>query len=188
MTWPVVGRAQSPKPPLVAFLFASASRESAAPFITAFAEEMQTLGRIERQDYATAHRYSGGDMAAMPMLAAELVNLQPRVIVTGVTSGVVAIRRLTSTIQIVGSGLVDPVGLGLADSYARPGKSVTGLLLLVEGLHTKQMELASELIPNARRVGTLSSASVVSSSQRAADVEATAKLNIRNCPNCCSKV
>jgi putative tryptophan/tyrosine transport system substrate-binding protein len=72
-------------------------------------------------------------MAAMPMLAAELVNLQPRVIVTGVTSGVVAIRRLTSTIQIVGSGLVDPVGLGLADSYARPGKSVTGLLLLVEG-------------------------------------------------------
>jgi len=43
--------------------------------------------------------------------------------------------------------------LGLIKSDARPGGNVTGLLLFVEGLPGKQLELMLDLIPGATKIG-----------------------------------
>src|SRR5215510_8975731 len=58
-------------------------------------------------------------------------------------------------IPIVSPILVDPVGFGFARSHARPGGNVTGVLLTVEDLPSKQLALAVEIVPNARKVGLL---------------------------------
>src|SRR5262245_62365669 len=70
-------------------------------------------------------------------------------------AGVVALRKFTDTIPIVSPVLVDPVGLGLAASHARPGGNVTGVLLTVEDLPSKQLALAVEMVPGTRKLGLL---------------------------------
>jgi len=62
---------------------------------------------------------------------------------------------LTKTIPIVCPFLADPVRLGLIVSMSRPGGNVTGVLFRTEGLVGKQLELALQLIPSARKIGFL---------------------------------
>ena len=68
-------------------------------------------------------------------------------------AGVIALKKFTDTIPIVSPILVDPVGFGFART--RPGGNVTGVLLTVEDLPSKQLALAVEMVPNARKVGLL---------------------------------
>jgi putative tryptophan/tyrosine transport system substrate-binding protein len=70
-------------------------------------------------------------------------------------AGVIAFKQLTNTVPIVSQGLVDPVGLGLAASHAQPGGNVTGVLFTVEDLLSKQLALAVEMVPGARKIGLL---------------------------------
>ncbi len=95
------------------------------------------------------------DQARAPLLAEELVRLKPDVLVSGTMAGVIAFKTLTNTIPIVSPVLIDPVGFGLAASHAQPGGSVTGVLLTVEDLPSKQLALAVEMIPSARKIGLL---------------------------------
>src|SRR5207302_2634151 len=65
-----------------------------------------------------------------------------------------AAKSATSTIPIVFvSG--DPVGDGLVASLARPGGNLTGVSILVVELHSKRLELLSELVPQARVIALL---------------------------------
>jgi len=70
-------------------------------------------------------------------------------------AGVLAAKKLTNTVPIVSETLVDPIGFGVAASYARPGGNVTGVLLTIEDLPTKLLEFALEMVPGAKRVGLL---------------------------------
>jgi ABC-type uncharacterized transport system substrate-binding protein len=69
------------------------------------------------------------------------------------TPAVVAIRAISKTIPVVCFMLADEIRLGLAESDARPGGNVTGLLMRVDGMAGKQVELANEIVPAARRIG-----------------------------------
>ena len=51
--------------------------------------------------------------------------------------------------------LADAVHLRLIASEARPGGNVTGITPYVTGLPAKQMELAREVVPGARKIGVL---------------------------------
>src|SRR5262249_60224442 len=70
-------------------------------------------------------------------------------------ASVLGFKKLTDTIPIVSPVLVDPVGFGLAASHARPGGNVTGVLLTVEDLPSKQLALAVEMVPGTRKIGLL---------------------------------
>jgi putative tryptophan/tyrosine transport system substrate-binding protein len=56
---------------------------------------------------------------------------------------------------IVCPALADAVHLGLIASEARPGGNVTGIEPYVAGLPAKQMEVAREIAPRAKRIGLL---------------------------------
>jgi putative ABC transport system substrate-binding protein len=88
-------------------------------------------------------------------LAEELISLRPGVIVAGASIAALAVKKITSSVPIVGVNMTDPVGLGLAASESRPGTNVTGTLIRLEGLTGKQLELALELVPGATKVGTM---------------------------------
>ena len=67
---------------------------------------------------------------------------------------ILSARAATTTVPIVMFG-DDPVGLGVADSLARPGRNVTGVTILVAELDAKRLQLLHEAVLGARRVAGL---------------------------------
>jgi ABC-type uncharacterized transport system substrate-binding protein len=152
--WSFAGFAQTPPRPVVACLIGG-SKVGTERFLGGFLQGMRELGYVEGHNWVFESRYADGDQARAPLLAEELVRLKPDVLVSGTMAGVIAFKTLTNTLPIVSPVLIDPVGFGLAASHAQPGGSVTGVLLTVEDLPSKQLALAVEMIPSARKIGLL---------------------------------
>jgi putative ABC transport system substrate-binding protein len=49
----------------------------------------------------------------------------------------------------------DPIELGLAASYARPGGNVSGVVILIGELEAKRLSLLLEMVPDRRRIAAL---------------------------------
>lgn len=120
-----------------------------------FLQGMRELGYAEGVDYGLEVRYADGRFASIPAQMDELVRLKPDIIVSGTMAAALAAKKLTNTVPIVSVTLVDPIGFGMAASQARPGGNVTGVMLMVEDLPTKLLELALETVPGANRIGLL---------------------------------
>jgi putative ABC transport system substrate-binding protein len=176
--WPLGARAQQLAIPVMGLLGPGSKVESKR-FYDGLPLGMQQHGYLEGRDYILESRYADGDFARLPLLAKELVQLKPLVIVAGTTNAAVAARKQTETIPIVGVNLFDPVGNGLVDSEARPGTNVTGTLLYLPGMAGKQLELARDLIPGITRVGVLANRdNQFSMVQRKESEEAATKLGM----------
>ena len=150
--WSSSASGQTPgQAPLVAFLWSN----RALRFIQMLQQSLTATGLMEGRDFRAASRQADGDLSRLPALAAELVQLKPSAIMTGVTSAAIAARNATKTIPIVCTQMIDPVGLGLVKSHARPGTNVTGILASLEGLPGKQLEILRQVVPTAKRIGML---------------------------------
>ena len=101
------------------------------------------------------YRFAEEHLDRFPVLAAEVVGLKPDVILATVTPAAVATRALTKSIPIVCSLLADAINLGLIASDSRPGGNVTGIWFRTEGLTSKQVELALQMIPDVVKIGFL---------------------------------
>ena len=66
-----------------------------------------------------------------------------------------AVKAANSSVPIVMSFGNEPVAMGLAQSLARPGGSVTGIEMLSDQLDGKRTSLLHEAVPSARRIGVL---------------------------------
>src|SRR5436305_389943 len=93
------------------------------------------------------YRYGHGKYDQLPTLASELLAL-PVDLLIAVSSSPTALaaKAATSKIPIVFYVGVDPVGLGLVQSYNRPGGNVTGVVNASE-LTPKRVSLLHELLP-----------------------------------------
>ncbi len=124
--------------------------------LTALREGLRELGYREGHTVILEERWAAGELARLPALAAELVQLPVDVIVASGASAVRAARGATRSIPIVIAGAADPVAEGLVTSLARPGENVTGLAVLagrdVEG---KRLELLQAAVPTAGRVAVV---------------------------------
>src|SRR5258706_15184093 len=83
-------------------------------------------GYVEGRNLLIESRYAEGQSGRLPALAAELVALNPDVIVTITTPAAIAARKATDRIPIVMSGSGDSVGQGLGASLSRPRGNWTG--------------------------------------------------------------
>lgn len=93
----------------------------------------------------------------MPDLARELVAAKPDVIIATGAPAILAVRDATSTIPIVMSFIgQDPVAMGMAASWARPGGNLTGIAMLATELDGKRLSLLHEAVPAAGRITALS--------------------------------
>ena len=116
-------------------------------------EGLRERGWIEGRNFVFERLTSGGQNDRFPALVAELVRRDVDVIVAAGTPPAVAARNGTTTIPIVFYFVGDPVGSGLVDSPARPGRNLTGTGGLSAGLYVKQLEMLKQLVPNASRIG-----------------------------------
>jgi putative ABC transport system substrate-binding protein len=98
----------------------------------------------------------------LPAMAEELVRKRADVIWAIGPEAAVAAARATQTIPIVFWGVGYPVEQGLVDSYARPGRNVTGIAFVtgVE-ISTKVLEYLRQIAPSAKRVAQIATPSAV---------------------------
>ena len=153
--WPLSVRAQQPTGRVyrIGYLTIS-SREQQLHLIKAFEDGLQNLGYRVGENVIIDYRFANGQMERLPALAEGLLGVD--VIVTGANPNTVAVMKATKTIPIVMSNSVDPVGVGLVSSLARPGGNVTGLSQDTGGeINGKRLELLKEILPNLSRVGIL---------------------------------
>jgi putative ABC transport system substrate-binding protein len=172
--WPLATRAQTVRQrPLVGVLQVQ-SLTGSARYTSEFLRGMAELGCVEGRDIDLERRYAAGDLKRLPVLANELVKLKPDVILTSTSAAALALAQESQSIPIVATALVDPVGFGLATSEARPGGQVTGILISSDTLPGKQLALALEVVPGAKKVGVLLNALNPTTAVYRAGIEAAA--------------
>ncbi len=121
----------------------------------AFRQGLRELGYVEGQTIRLEYRYADWQSDRLPALAAELVQLQPDVIVTDTTPGALAAKQATTTIPIVVGVAGDLVANGIVASLARPGGNITGQNLRDLELAGKRLELLKEAVPTLTQVAVL---------------------------------
>src|SRR4029453_521942 len=132
---------------------------STGGLLEAFQQGLRELGYIEGRNIIIEYRYtgSGRDMdTRLPLLAAELVQLKPEVLVVSIDQAALAAKNATTTIPIVMVNVGDPVGHGLIASLARPGGNITGRSRMAPESTAKSLEILKEGVPRAVRVAVLS--------------------------------
>ena len=110
------------------------------------------LGYRENEQFVLGVRFTQGDLTALPAAARELVQYGVDIIFTSEESPAKAAQMATTRIPIVFSVVADPVGLGLIQSFARPGGNITGVTDLHLELGPKRLEVFHEIIPGLKRV------------------------------------
>jgi putative tryptophan/tyrosine transport system substrate-binding protein len=121
----------------------------------AFQEGLRALGYKEGETLTFVIREAVGQEAALPKLAAELVQLEVDVILTAGDAAVRAAKQATSTIPIVMLVSGDPVGSGLVASLSQPGGNITGVTALSPRLSAKRLELLKQAVPTLSHVAVL---------------------------------
>ena len=122
---------------------------------------LKQAGFIEGTHYALALRFANGDYSRLPELARELDALKPRVfVVTASTDAIAATRKQAPNTPLVFAGIAaDPIALGFAESYARPGGMMTGTVMNAvggeESLTSKRIGFFKELVPKLTRLGMI---------------------------------
>jgi len=147
--------------PLVAVLV-PVTADLARQRIDALRKGMKEAGLTENVNYAFALRFADGVFDRLPGLALELAALKPRVIVASAAASVAVHKTVPELPMVFCSVAVDPIKLGFAQSYVRPGGNATGNVMNAiggeEALTQKRMGLFKELVPDLKRLGFIGTA------------------------------
>src|SRR5215813_491335 len=154
---PVASQAQHAERPFRIGYLSYSSTTGNPHLHEAFRQGLRELGWVEGQNITIDSRFAAGRPDRLADFAAGLVRLKVDVIVATSTQATLAAKNATGTIPIVTTNFLDPVGLGLIESLARPGGNITGLSHSV-GAETfgKELELLKEIAPEVHRVAVLS--------------------------------
>lgn len=133
----------------------SESQVSDEPRLAEFLKALRGYGWSVGEQLGIEVRYAEGRLERLQALAAELAALQPDVAFIPTVAAVVATRPQIGAIPTVFAAGVDPVAVGLAQSFRRPGGTVTGVASTVdEDIPAKRLQLLVEAT-RATRVGLL---------------------------------
>lgn len=122
------------------------------PGVVGLRDGLEKLGYRENKDFVIGIRFTQGDVAALPAAARELLQQGVDILFSSNPAAAKAAQAATKSIPIVFSGAGDPIGLGLIQSFARPGGNITGVTDIDLELDTKRLEVLKEMIPGLKRV------------------------------------
>jgi putative tryptophan/tyrosine transport system substrate-binding protein len=140
----------------LAFGHRPSSDPAAALPLATFRQALRELGYTEGRNLVIEERWAEARLNRLPVLAGELVQLRPDVIVASGASAVRVVKRATQHLPIVIAGAADPVAEGLVASLAHPDANVTGVSVLTgRELEGKRLELLKEAVPRVTRVAVI---------------------------------
>jgi putative ABC transport system substrate-binding protein len=122
--------------------------------IKALLRGLRELGYVYGEHFLTEARGGGGRPDRFPALAAELVRLRMDVILAA-GPALPAVKQATSTVPVIMTATLDPVGQGFVQSLGRPGGNFTGFSLQSPETIGKRLELLKELAPSTAPVAVL---------------------------------
>jgi putative tryptophan/tyrosine transport system substrate-binding protein len=178
-------RPKDAKLPLVAVLYPG-TEEVFKPRVAAVRGGLKDEGLVEGRDYVLEARFASGDTSQLPRLAQELDSLKPQVFVAAALA-VATVRKLRPDAPLVFTAIaVDPIAVGLAESYTRPGGTATGNVMNAiggeESLTAKRLGFFKDLVPDIQRLGMIGVADYglarLETSEEAALRKVTAQLGI----------
>src|SRR5262245_37640580 len=153
VAWPFAAHAQQPERVRrigVLMNLAESDPETRARR-AAFLQALQELGWSEGRNVGIDYRWGVGDSDRHRKNAAELIALEPDIILAHGSPIVRALLQATQTVPIVFVNTADPVAQGFVASLARPGGNATGFMLYEYGLSGKWLELLKEIAPRVMR-------------------------------------
>jgi putative ABC transport system substrate-binding protein len=121
----------------------------------ALLDGLREHGYSEGRNLVFERRFSEGNTERFSEFATEMVQLRVDCIIAITTPAALAVKNVTTTMPIVMTTAIDPVGAGLVASLARPGGNVTGNAILYAELSTKRLEFLKEVVPGLSRVVVL---------------------------------
>jgi putative ABC transport system substrate-binding protein len=151
-TWPLAARAQNvTKSYRLAFLALRTGQESAV-----VKQRLGELGYAEGKNLVFDFYSADGQPERLAVLATELVQTNPDVIVTGFgTLTAKAAQDATATIPVVFTTVGDPIGAGIVRSLSRPGANITGLTDQATEITGRRLQIMHQLLPGIRIVAVL---------------------------------
>jgi putative tryptophan/tyrosine transport system substrate-binding protein len=153
--WPTVGRSQKLSTVRQVGHLSGGTEAGDREVIAAFVKGMGDLGYREGQSFVLTARYAEGKFDRLPLLARELLALNPEVLFVATTPGSLAAKAATTTVPIVIAGVADPVGVGIVQTLAKPGGNITGITNIVAELTGKRLALLKQIVPSASKVAVL---------------------------------
>ena len=155
--WPLAARAQQgermrrigilmPYPPINAEMQAR---------VRAFREELRKRGWAASVNAQFDERWTGDNMDFVRSAAANLVELNPDVILASGARVVPILMELTRSIPIVTPSASDLIERGYAGGLARPGGNVTGFGSIEPSILGKMLQTLKEIAPNVAHVSMI---------------------------------
>ena len=130
---------------------ASVTRNAIEPF----RQGLREAGYVEGQNLVLHFRWAEGKPDRLPGLAAELMQLDPDLLVTMGPAPAMLARSTITQVPVVALVVDNPVEIGLVTDFARPGGNITGISSFGLELIAKRLQLIKELVPTLRRVAVL---------------------------------
>ena len=164
VAWSLAARAQQPERMRrigVLLNFAENDLEAQAQN-SAFMQGLQQLGWTDGRNVRIDTRWTGGDAARTRKYAAELVELEPDVVLGEGTTVLGSLLQATRRVPIVFVQVTDPVGGGFVASLARPGGNATGFTQFEYSMAGKWLELLKEIAPRVTRAAVLRNPTITS--------------------------
>jgi putative tryptophan/tyrosine transport system substrate-binding protein len=147
--WPLAAHAQKPERMRrigIVMPFAKGDSEGEAR-VRAFKQELAKLGWTDGGNIQFDEHWPADNMDTVRSQAASLVATNPDIIVASGGRIVPVLMRLTRSIPMVLPGASDPVGVGWAQSLARPGGNVTGFTGFELSTLGKSLEILKQIAP-----------------------------------------
>jgi putative ABC transport system substrate-binding protein len=152
--WPIAAGAQLPR--RVGVLMSGLATETAPQsYLAAFVQALRQLGWVEGQNLQIDVRWNGGDVTLARTYAAQLLGLQPGVILVVTSTNLDIVRQATATVPVVFVQVTDPVAQGFVASLTKPGGNLTGFSGMEFSIGGKWLDLLKEAAPNLTRVAMI---------------------------------
>jgi putative ABC transport system substrate-binding protein len=149
----------------VAYLGATSPSALDPRQIEQFKRGLAENGLVEGRNITVDYLWAEGSLERLKHLASELARRNLDVIVTAGGQAVGALIAADVKTPIVFAIYGDPIGNGIVENLARPGKNLTGLSMANSHLESKRLELLKEAFPTLKRVAILHDPTASSSSE-----------------------
>jgi ABC-type uncharacterized transport system substrate-binding protein len=153
--WPLAAQGQQSVRRICVLMGIGQNDSEGQARVVALRQGLEQLDLKEGQNLHVEYRWGEGDGNKIRSYAAELVALNPDMILATNTPTVRALQQLTRTIPIVFVSVSDPVSDGFVASLSKPGSNITGFSTYEPSMGGKWLQFLKAVAPDVVRIAAI---------------------------------